>query len=266
MPEAAEVRLTTEYLSSVLSNKIITNWVLISGQYEEQDPVGFEEFCDYLPFLVEEVKCKGKLIYFTCFNEYHRFFILHSMRMTGSWLEKPIDQYCRWYVEIEGSKKIWFRDPRCLATLHFTENEDTWKKTLSSLGPDIMTEQFSLDVWRKIIQKYSDKNVTAFLMDQHIISGCGNYLKSECLYYSKISPVRKISSLTENESEKLYEALRVLSRLAFVIKGLSVKDYVDPYGRKGYFEKHLKVYGKKEAEKLKTVDGRTTWWVPSVQV
>ena len=41
MPESAEVKLTTEYLKSKLENKIITNWVFTSGQYEEKDPNGF---------------------------------------------------------------------------------------------------------------------------------------------------------------------------------------------------------------------------------
>ena len=41
------------------------------------------------------------------------------------------------------------------------------------------------------------------LTDQEIISGCGNYIKSEALYYVKISPLRKVSTLTQKEIELL---------------------------------------------------------------
>ena len=42
MPESAEVKLTTEYLKSKLENKVITEWVFPSGQYENKPPDGFD--------------------------------------------------------------------------------------------------------------------------------------------------------------------------------------------------------------------------------
>jgi DNA-formamidopyrimidine glycosylase len=264
MPESAEVRLTTDYLNSCLENKIITDWVFIGGQYEDSSPKGYDEFRSSLPLLVEEVNCKGKLIYFSCFNEHNTFYILHSLRMTGRWQEKP-DMYCRWYIEIEGKKKLWFRNPRCLATLHFTTNENTFQTTLNKLGPDILTDKFNLTSWKLLLNKYRNRNITSFLMDQNVISGCGNYIKAEALYYAKISPERKVRSLSESESEKLFEALRIIPRIAYNNKGLSLRDYTDQNGHKGYQEFELKVYGKKTAKKTKTADGRTTYWDPDVQ-
>lgn len=264
MPESAENRLTAEYLNSMLENKIITDFVFLGGQYEKERPTGFSDFFISLPLLVGEVKCKGKLIYISCYNEYSSFFILHSLRMTGSWREKQ-DDHCRWYIEIEGKKKLWFRDPRCFATLYFTDDEDTMQETLEKLGPDILTDSFTLEIWRKKIADHPNKNITAFLMNQTIISGCGNYIKAEALYYSKISPLRKVSSLTENEAEKLYEALRIIPRLAYNNKGLSFRDYTDQYGKKGFYEFYLKIYNKKHATATKTADGRTTYWDPDIQ-
>lgn len=268
MPESAEVKITTDYLHKMLENKIITDWVFIGGQYEDEFPEGFQEFKQALPCIVEEVKCKGKFIYITCFNEHGRFFIMHSLRLTGSWREKA-DNCSRWYVEFEHKdikRKLWLRDPRCMATLHFTENEDTLKEALAKLGPDILTEEFSLQVWRKMIQDHKNKNITSFLMDQHILSGVGNYIKAEALYYAKISPMRKVGTLTENESEKLYEAIRVIPRIVYNNKGLSEGDYTAPDGKKGYHEDQLKVYGQKGATRTKTCDGRYTWWWPDIQV
>lgn len=264
MPESAEVKLTTEFLNNAIGNKVITGWSFTSGQYLNKDPEGFEEFFESLPLLVEEVRCKGKFIYMCCFNEYKKFYILHSMRLTGSWRNQQ-DVHCRWFVELENGRKVWFHDSRCLATLKFTTDEKELSSYLSKLGPDILTEDFTLAIWKKLIQEHKNKNITAFLMDQEIIAGCGNYIKAEALYYSKISPMRKVGSLSELEGEYLFEALRVIPRQAYINKGLSTDDYVDKNGRKGFQEFHLKIYGKKSAKRTKTADGRTTYWDDKVQ-
>lgn len=264
MPEGPEVKLTTEYLSNRLDGKVIAKWIILDGN----DPVDtdeFDQFYDNLPMMVEEVKCKGKLIYMCCFNEFRRFYITHSMRMTGSWRDKP-DVHSRWCIELENGTKLWFRDTRKYATLCFTENEEDFQTILNKLGPDIMGDEFTLPVWRAITGNHGNKNVTAFLMDQSVISGCGNYIKSEALYYAKVSPFRKVSSLTENESEKLYEALRVISRMSYMHKGMSLRDYADANGKKGFYEFELRIYGRSNAKRQKTSDGRMTYFDPKVQI
>jgi len=52
---------------------------------------------------------------------------------------------------------------------------------LHTLGPDIMGKEFKLCVFNKLIKQYSNRNITSFLMDQEVISGCGNYIKAEVL-------------------------------------------------------------------------------------
>ncbi len=264
MPEVSEVRLTTEYLNKELDNKIITDWTFIGGQYEHEIPEGFQEFYDSLPLLVSHVGCKGKLIYMYCFNEFKQFYIIHSMRMTGCWKDHS-DSCSRWYVELDNGKRLFFHDSRCLATLYFTTDEEVLKTTLNNLGPDIMSNEFTLDVWKSVVSKHNNKNITAFLMDQHIISGCGNYIKAEALYYAKINPKRKVGSLIQQETEKLFEALRIIPRMAYINRGLSLRDYTDPKGHKGFQEFELKVYGNKDATRLKTPDGRITYYFPKEQ-
>jgi formamidopyrimidine-DNA glycosylase len=184
--------------------------------------------------------------------------------MTGRWQNEP-DKYCRWYIELDDGERIWFRNPRCLATLQFTDEERVFQAMLDKLGPDILSDNFTLSAWKSLLQKHRNKNVTSFLMDQNILSGCGNYIKAEALYYSKISPLRKVRSLKEHEDERLYEALRIIPRKAYNDRGLSLRDYADSRGKKGYYERQLKVYGKSSATRTKTPDGRTTYWDPEVQ-
>lgn len=265
MPEGPECKLTAEYLDTVLENKAIMEWEFISGQYnEEKLPMGFKQFNEALPLLVEKVSCKGKLIYFVLYNEFGKFYILHSLRMTGRWQEKE-DNYCRWYISLDDGKKIWFRNPRCLATLKFTNEKVIFNSIIDKIGPDILTPQFNLDIWKKLIHKHRNKNITSFLMNQNIIGGCGNYIKAEVLYYAKISPLRKVKSLTDEENEQLFQGLIIIPRLSYNYKGLSIKDYTNEYGKKGDYEFKLKIYGQPTATKVKTSDGRITHWDPNRQ-
>jgi DNA-formamidopyrimidine glycosylase len=265
MPESAEVKLTTDYLDKVLTNQVVSNWVFTGGQYSDEDPEGYAEFEDDLPLLVSYVGCKGKMIYICLCDESSQFFVIHSMRTSGSWRDEP-GPYARWYIELDTGKRVWYHDTRCLGTLQFISDETEFNNILGSLGPDILSDNFSLDTWKKLTKTYENKNVCSFLMDQQIISGCGNYIKAEALYYAKISPLRTMKTLTENESERLYQGLRIIPRQAYIHKGLSIRDYTDNKGRKGFFEESLKVYGKKTASKLKTPDGRTTYYFPQEQI
>ena len=171
MPESAEVKLTTEYLKDTLENRIINEWVFCDGsKYQDKKQTD------------------------SVFNEKGYFYILHSLRMTGRWQDYE-DDYCRWYIDLNDNDPVWFRNPRSLATIEFTSKKSVLQKTLDNLGPDILTEQFNLDVWNDLLDKYKNKNITSFLMDQSIISGIGNYIKDEALYYAKVSPLRKVGSL-----------------------------------------------------------------------
>lgn len=265
MPESAEIKLTTDYLKIKLENKIINNLVFLSGKYKDKTPKGFKEFKNNLPLIVENVQCKGKFIYFTLFNENGYIYIMHNIRMSGRWQEYE-DDCCRWYIEISDGEYLWFRNPKCFSTVEFTSNYDELQQSINDLGPDILTDEFSLDKWKELVQKHQCKNITSFLMNQNIISGIGNYIKAEALYYAKISPFRKTGSLSEQEQEKLYEGIRIIPRISYNKGGLSIRDYANSEGSKGTYDEDIKIYGKPDADKIKTADGRITYWDSDVQV
>lgn len=264
MTEAAEIRLTVDFLNRNLKNKKITNWVFTGGLYTEEYPEGYNEFDAALPLTVDDVHCKGKFVYFILSdNDENKYYVLHSLMTTGRW-QKIHDNYCKWFVEVDDGQTLWFRDPRAFATVKFTSNKDILQEKLDGLGPDIMTPEFKLPEFKKLAKKYSTRNITSFLMDQSIISGCGNYTKAEVLYDAKVSPLRKVGDLKDNELDLIYQALCVIPRVAYN-KGLSLQDYADENGKSGYQECNLKVYGKKWAKKSKTPDRYVTYWDPEHQ-
>ena len=143
---------------------------------------------------------------------------------------------------------------------------------LIKLGPDIVNNKgFSFKDFQNIAALKGRINITKFLMDQHNISGIGNYLKSEILYSAKVSPHRNVGSLSEKELKNIYDAAKKISKLSMEQKGMSKSDFRDIDGTKGDFQTMLKVYCLKkdplgnEVVKEKTKDGRTTHWVPKLQ-
>jgi formamidopyrimidine-DNA glycosylase len=110
-----------------------------------------------------------------------------------------------------------------------------------------------------LVEANKTKNITVFLTDQKMLSGIGNYLKSEILYYAKISPYKNLEDLSIHKIEKLYEAIKIVPRISYNYNGLSTSN------RKGYFDSQLKVYKKSFSLKEKTPDKATTYWKPSEQ-
>lgn len=253
MPESAEVKYNTKFLDDRMVDHHILNWKMLSGQYKNRQPEGFELFSENLPLLVEYVDCKGKIIFIVCKNDKHTFYIIHHLRMSGWWSDEQLKDKARWTIDLH-QEKIYFADPRCLATLHFTTNKQQLDRTLSSLGVDILSDNFTLPIFKELISKHKNKNrnITSFMMDQSIMSGIGNYIKSETLYTAKVSPLRKTGTLTEEEKEKLFQAIYSLPRVKFA-------------NMCGFLPFELAIYGRETAKQTKTSDGRMTYWDPEIQ-
>lgn len=265
MPEGPECRLTVDFLDKNINGKTIYQWNFCGGKYTDNYPGGYECFDEFLPAKVDQVSCKGKFIYFTISKNDEKYYVFHSLMLTGRW-QNEHDEYCKCFIELDDNKTIWFRDTRGFGTFYFTNNKEELENKLANLGPDIMKPEFKLDIFRSLAKKYSNRNITSFLMDQQVISGCGNYIKAEVLYYAQISPCRKIGNLKEKELELLYEGLRIIPRLSYNNQGLTISDYTDEDGNKGFYTTNLKIYGNKKAKKTKTADGRTTYWDPEHQI
>ena len=266
MPEGPECRLTVDFLDSQLHSQSLTSWIFSGGRYTDEYPEGYESFDAALPLTLTDISCKGKFIYFTFSKDSgKKYYVMHSLMMTGRW-QKDYDEFCKWFIETANGTSLWFRDPRAFATLSFTDDPEVLNARLAGLGPDIMRSEFKLPLFKTLATKHHNKNITSFLMNQSVISGCGNYIKAEALYEAKISPLRKAGDLNQSELEALYQALRVIPRISYNNKGVSLRDYADENGKAGYYGRELKVYSKKWAKTTKTADGRTTYWDPNHQV
>jgi formamidopyrimidine-DNA glycosylase len=108
-------------------------------------------------------------------------------------------------------------------------------------------------------------------MDQKIICGVGNYLKAECLYFSKLSPHRLTSSLTDEDLKNLNSVIKKVIKTSYETGGATIYTFSNYDGEKGDYTKRFAVYNQAqdplghEVKRETTRDGRTTFWVPTIQ-
>lgn len=258
MPESPEIRFLKEKIYKKVMNKTLTNIVALSKR-----KVPLPKSSKIL-----NIGTKGKLMFFECKDYY-----VHIQFGLSGWMMLEEGDYTKYILEFNDSTKIYLDDSRKFSKISIFNKKKHLQK-LEDLGPDILTKNFTLDVFKQVVDK-SQKRITDFLLDQHEISGVGNYIRNECLYLAGISPKRKINDLTENEKEKLYDKIRYVAfsnlitllkenhlRIPFDIKKIMPKIQV-PY-KFHVYEREKDLLGNKIT--YDKIGGRNTYYVKKIQI
>lgn len=267
MPEGPEVKITGNKLHEILNNKILKNINILGGRYSKKPIIGFNDFRnDTQNVVIQSVKVKGKLIYWVFSNDW---IMLNTLGMSGCWTFKKV-KHCDIECVYDDNQKIYFKDMRHFGTLKFIRKDNLPKK-LKSIGPDVLTDQFTKDIWMQLCKKYQNWTLPKLLMNQKKIAGVGNYLKSEILYLSCVSPLIIIKKLSESKKICIYENIKKIAMASLRAHGVSIRDYSSPDGQDGDYQFSFRVYSRDvdennyEVHRITTDDKRTTHWVPQVQ-
>ena len=111
----------------------------------------------------------------------------------------------------------------------------------------MLNDETTFDIFKKNMKKKINENkpISQILMDQKHVSGVGNYIKSESLYISKISPHRKLKDINEDELKSLFNAIKKVIVSSYKSQGMSLRDYKDFEDKPGEYQFKLVVYGRK---------------------
>jgi len=110
---------------------------------------------------------------------------------------------------------------------------------IASLGPDPLDESFTIDVLEGILQQAGRAQVKGVLRHQGTIAGIGNAYSDELLHAAKMSPFKPASSITGDDLQTLYDAIRsVLGEAVERSRGLAAADL------KGEKKSNLAVHGR----------------------
>jgi len=84
---------------------------------------------------------------------------------------------------------------------------------IASLGPDPLTDDFTLEAFRDIVKREGRKQIKGVLRHQGTIAGIGNAYSDEILHAARMSPFKPAASLVEGDDDGdlvvLYDAIRV---------------------------------------------------------
>ena len=128
------------------------------------------------------------------------------------------------------------------------------------------------DILKDCLNKSKTK-IKPFLLNQKNVAGLGNIYVDEALAISKIHPERKANSLSDEEIEKLHQAINLVINEGIRDGGTSFRDYRNGLGEKGSHQDKLYVYNRKGKEcrfcdtlitKI-VLNGRGTYFCPNCQ-
>jgi formamidopyrimidine-DNA glycosylase len=301
MPEINEVKRYADFLNHHLKNKTITDINILNGRYKKHGPFElYNELKKDAPFKVSDVKTKGKFLYFII-NQ-GEYYLLSTLGLSGGWTfynsktkkyyhptileyigKDDMDGYMATslkHLNVEFKTKdgiIYFYDTLSFGTLKVIKSETELNKKLSIIGPDIMDQSTTFDLFKERLLKKINlhKEIGLVLMNQKLISGIGNYLRADILWLSKISPFRKVNKLDDNELHLIYHNAKVLTwgdydkKQALKLKIITKKDKVPSDYKRDFFvyNEETDIYNNKvtREELYEGSQKRFIYWVKGYQ-
>jgi formamidopyrimidine-DNA glycosylase len=225
MPELPEVETIRNELTPHIIGHTITAITLFDEKIVRQPSV--EEFNSRLiGEAITRVGRRGKYLLFSLTSG--QTLVIH-LRMTGSLWLKPPDRFVRAVIHFNGGVKLYFRDPRKFGVMWLVEDKNS---VTDKLGPEPLEAKFTAKTLAEALSGRTAP-IKALLCDQSFIAGIGNMYADEALFLAKIHPMRAGGSLSEEEIERLYQAIRQVLAAAIGDKGASVNTYFRPDGQIG---------------------------------
>ncbi len=269
MPELPEVETVKNELLPHVTGRSITGITLFwEGIVKEPSAA---EFCSGLTGQrILGIARRGKyMIFFLSGGDY---LIIH-LKMTGSLIvqkstEEP-PRFTRAVIHLDDGNGVFFRDPRKFGAMRLVEDRD---RIVGKLGPEPLEADFTAQVLARRLAKRKAP-MKALLCEQNLVAGIGSMYADEALFAAGIHPVRSAKSLSREEIERLYRAIRRILRAAIENKGASVSTYFRPDGSKGtaHFEFRVAHRGGKPCLVCGTpverivVRGRGSYFCPKCQ-
>ncbi|PKM83483.1 MAG: formamidopyrimidine-DNA glycosylase [Firmicutes bacterium HGW-Firmicutes-13] len=275
MPELPEVETIKESLKQkIVFKKIQDAEILCPKLIKFPEPAGFIKSIKNKK--IKSLERRGKYLIAKLSSHYN--LIIH-LGMTGQLIyinsdsHPVVDKHTHLFFNFDDKAQLQYNDVRKFGAIWLVKDGSLrFVPGLSQLGPEPLSEDFSLEYFQELLNKKSI--IKYVLLNQKNLAGLGNIYVDEILFRAGIYPERNAQDLSLSERKKLYHAIREVLREAIKARGTSVVNYIDGEGRKGDFQKYLKVYKRvgRPCYKCKTLikrmvlAGRGTYFCPKCQV
>lgn len=271
MPEGPEVATVGDWLRIQLVGKHILSINVYTYNRTNKDKL-------YVPMSrIEGVTTSGKKIFIHTTS----YVLQSTLAMTGKWTYTQGPWSKLSLVLYEWSSfggilynPLYYDDKLGMGWLHvYTHSE--YQVKIKRAPPCLLADNVSYETFRNHV--LWDQPLYRVLNDQKYIGGIGNYLRAEILYAARISPLRFVTNLSEQEMLTLYQCTMSIIRKSYECGGCALKDYEHPDGiGKSAYSAYIRVYGRESGF---SADGypilaitypddknkQTMYWCPDLQ-
>lgn len=201
MPEGPEVLDYYNFISPFFKNQVLKDINILSGRYTKQQPENYDSLKNLLPLKVKDISVKGKTIFIEL-DKNMSLVITHGM---SGWWSDTEEKHARFEFIIE-KNKLYYVDTRNFGRICITTTQEELALRKDKLGPYIFDEKMNYEKFYSRLGRKIKSKIAVALLDQNLISGIGNYLRCDILWYVKIEGEKRIGQLTEEEKFKLYDS------------------------------------------------------------
>ena len=260
MPELPEVEVVKRSLTRKVQNLIIQKVNIKDSKLRYH--IDKNKFRKITGLRIKKIERKSKFLLFFLNKN---FIMMVHLGMTGKFFfvdrkntklktsfyynidYKKEQKYDRVEFILNKNQKLIYNDVRKFGFIKLLSDKK-YKNNfhLKHLGPEPLKNTFNYTYFKNYIKGRS-RVIKDILMDQKFVSGLGNIYANEILFLSKVKPSRKVKNLKEFELKKIINFTKEVLKNAIELGGSSIKDFSSSNGKKGSFQQHFNVYGKKGA-------------------
>lgn len=171
--------------------------------------------------------------------------LLHLMmsgRLSVPSGSEPCDRHTHVRLPLDDGNELRFRDVRKLGRAYLVGDA---REVVGQLGPEPLDEGLTLQQFRDLLARRRGR-LKPLLLNQRFLAGLGNIYTDEALFAARLHPLRTADTLDDQETQRLYHAIRGVLARAVADQGTTLGDaaYRRPGGQYGSFQKQLQVYGR----------------------
>ena len=235
MPELPEVETIIRSLRPALVGKaILSSNLLWNRTLASPSPAVFQR--RILGQQIQDINRRAKFLQIKLSSSH---LIIH-LRMSGDLLVvlggyQPA-KHDRLILQLSDDRTLVFSDPRKFGRIWLVDDP---AEIFHNLGPEPLSDQFST-TWFYAALHEQHRQLKPLLLDQSFLAGLGNIYTDEALHMARLHPLTPSDSVTREETEILWMAIREVLEEGIRRNGASI-DWVY---RGGEFQNHFRVYGR----------------------
>ena len=274
MPELPEVETVARSLKEPLEGRTIVDvavrWPRTLALPKGRD-AGDKLRQQLLGRRVVSVRRRGKYVVIALDKD----FLLIHLKMSGRLQivprHEPVDKHVQALFDLDDGRQLRFHDVRKFGRIYLVDRVES---VTTVLGPEPLDGELGLADFRGLLARRSGR-LKSLLLNQSFLAGLGNIYADESLFRARLHPLRRADSLSGEEQERLYRAVRAVLEEAIADQGTTLSDggYADAAGQAGRHQERLAVYHRtgKPCPQCQTpvarliVGGRSSHFCPTCQ-